>query len=357
MITTCATFSLFGPAGAGWLSCGVSEQVGLLERRGLTKVAQDLKAPDVPRQGVLADATPPSPLRLAQGAQARRALRVDVTTRVCLLRLLPARRPGALHRALAAGRGGGALSFCVPGPVGGLLARLDRASSGRGEDDGPRATTPRHQRGPVVGIRAAPGRPLRAPPPGAAPHRLLAAPLGWSLGAGGVREGSRCHRACQGARPRRGHGRLAPPPAPPLAGPERPPPLPGQAPRRTGEAYRKVARSPEVRGRGFWGHQVAGRVLQVRVQPWPLERGHPGREWDGPHGSTSCRWHRGPWRRRAFPRQGWLEAGQGAALQRGGIWESIVRRQHLLRHESGSAQRWRCSPLGQALTFLQTARN
>src|SRR5215472_12196169 len=142
MITTCATFSLFGPAGAGWLSCGVSEQVGLLERRGLTKVAQALKAPDVPRQGVLADATPPSPLRLAQGAQARRALRVDVTTRVCLLRLLPARRPGALHRALAAGRGGGAPPPRVPGPVGGLLARLDRASSGRGEDDGPRARRP-----------------------------------------------------------------------------------------------------------------------------------------------------------------------------------------------------------------------
>src|SRR5215831_1424964 len=171
MITTCATFSLFGPAGAGWLSCGVSEQVGLLERRGLTKVAQARKAPDIPRQDVVADATPHSPLRLAQGAQARRALRVDVTTRVCLLRLLPARRPGALHRALAAGRGGGAPPPRVPGPVGGLLARLDRASSGRGEDDGPRATTPRHQRGPVVGIRAAPGR--GAPPPACRPAGLV----------------------------------------------------------------------------------------------------------------------------------------------------------------------------------------
>jgi hypothetical protein len=53
VVKTYDKLSLFRPAGNGWVSRYLQDQLRLLERVLLTKVAEELKAPDVSWQVVL----------------------------------------------------------------------------------------------------------------------------------------------------------------------------------------------------------------------------------------------------------------------------------------------------------------
>ena len=128
--------------------------------------------------------------------------------------------------------------------VGRLLPRLDRAICGRLEDDRPLPADPRDNGGPIFVLRTPTGLALLAAPPRTAAQRLLPALRRLPLGARGVGEVLRIHRACELARHLGGHGRMAEPPAPARARAAMAPHLPRHAPGRPGKAPQAGRQSP-----------------------------------------------------------------------------------------------------------------
>ena len=67
MVERLHKISLSGPARDGRVQRRIQNELGLLKRRQLVKVAQELKEPDVPRQIRFADASKHPQIRLEQG--------------------------------------------------------------------------------------------------------------------------------------------------------------------------------------------------------------------------------------------------------------------------------------------------
>jgi hypothetical protein len=66
MVQTRDEFPLFGPARNGWVQCGIQDHFSLLKRCQVTKVAKELKEPEIPRQVRFADAAKYPQVRLEQ---------------------------------------------------------------------------------------------------------------------------------------------------------------------------------------------------------------------------------------------------------------------------------------------------
>ena len=102
MVKTLDKFSLFGSAGNGKIERRLQDQFGLLERIALTKVPQELKEPNVPWQVALTETPKHVQVGLQQGEETLRAILVDVTTGIFLLRMIHVRMHVARHRPIAA---------------------------------------------------------------------------------------------------------------------------------------------------------------------------------------------------------------------------------------------------------------
>ena len=102
----------------------------------LTKVAQELKEPDVAREVGFAETSEHPQIRLEQGEQALRAILVHVTPGVLFLRMIDELVHVTLHCAVAAGGVRVQPAPRLDGEVGRLLHRLHREIAGRLEDDG-----------------------------------------------------------------------------------------------------------------------------------------------------------------------------------------------------------------------------
>jgi hypothetical protein len=79
VVQTFDKIALSGSAGNGRVERRIQNQLGLLECIVLTKVAQELKEPNVPRKVELADTTKHAQIRLEQGEQALRANRANTS--------------------------------------------------------------------------------------------------------------------------------------------------------------------------------------------------------------------------------------------------------------------------------------
>src|SRR6266571_7639834 len=104
MVQELDKLSSSGPAGNGGVERRPQDQLRLFEGVLLTKVPQELKESDITRQIELAEATEHAQVGLEQGEQALRAILVDITTRIFLLRMIDVLMHIALHRPIAARR-------------------------------------------------------------------------------------------------------------------------------------------------------------------------------------------------------------------------------------------------------------
>jgi len=84
VIKTLDKFSPLGPAGNRGISCRPQDHLGLLKRRQLMKVAQELKEAHIPWQIGFAEAPKHPQVWLEQGEQTLRSVLMHVTTRVFL---------------------------------------------------------------------------------------------------------------------------------------------------------------------------------------------------------------------------------------------------------------------------------
>src|SRR5262245_50719851 len=160
----------------------------------LTKVAEELKEPDVPWQIELADPMKPPEVGFEQGEQTLSAIFVHVPTGVRFLGVISERMHIALQRPIAAGRIGLEPAAYLHGQVGGLLDRLHREIFGRVDHHGTLAAGPRDDRRAIFVVMAPARLALLTTTTRSAPQRLLPALLGLSLVAGGMREVIRFHR-------------------------------------------------------------------------------------------------------------------------------------------------------------------
>src|SRR5262249_13534053 len=131
---------------------------------------------------------------------------------------------------IATGRVGIETAARLHGEVRGLLHRLDGKVPRRVDHDPSLAADPGDNRWPVFVVVTPPGLALLAAPTRAAAQRLLPTLFGLPLVAHGVVEVIRLHRAFELAIHLIGQGGIAEPPAPPIAGPDMHPQLPGNAP-------------------------------------------------------------------------------------------------------------------------------
>src|SRR5687768_8280078 len=132
----------------------------------------------------------------------------------------------------------------MDGEVRGLLHCLHGEISGRLEDDGPLATDPGDNRGPVFVVVPPTGLAFLAATTRAASQRLRPALRRLALVPSRVIELIGFDRALHPALHLVGQGRIAQPPAPPIAGPDMDTHFPGNAPGRTGEAQQKGGEYP-----------------------------------------------------------------------------------------------------------------
>jgi hypothetical protein len=210
--------ALFGPTGHRRVSRGLEDQLGLLKRRQLGKVAQALKAPPIPRQRRLTAPPNHSQGGFEPGTQALRPGLVPVPARVFLLRVVYRVMLIARSQPVAAGRIRIESTAGWHGHVGCLLHRLDRTVPCRVDHATPLAADPGDDRGPILVVMASPGLALLAATPGLTAQGLLAARLGWSVMTRRRREGIGFTRALHLAIHLVGHRDSAPPPTPALAG-------------------------------------------------------------------------------------------------------------------------------------------
>jgi hypothetical protein len=272
------------PTRNGRVSGRGQDQLGLLTRRQRTKVPQEVAESQLAWQMRLAEAPQHPPAGLAERKQTLGPILVPVPAGILWLRMLDELMPVARHGPVAPGR----VRIAPPARThcdrGGLLPGLHRESSGPLEDDSALATAPRNTRGPGVVIMAPAGLALLAlATPPAAP-RLLAAPGGVALVAGGVIEGIGRDWPVQLALSFVSQGGLAAPPTPALARADRAPALPGDAPRGTGQTPQQGGPPPMRQGTLAAGAQRARAVVDgalavsaaVAVAPWPGGRRPPG---------------------------------------------------------------------------------
>ena len=135
MVQTLDKIALSGSAGNGPVQRRIQHHLGLLERRQLMKVAQELKESHIPRQVRFAEASKHAHVRLEQGEQALCPVLMHVTPRVFLLRMIDVLVYVALQGAVAAGGVRVQPASCLESEVGSLLHRLDSKVPCRLDDD------------------------------------------------------------------------------------------------------------------------------------------------------------------------------------------------------------------------------
>ena len=106
MVQTFDKIALSGSAGNGWVQRRIHNHLGLLERRQLMKVAQELEESHIPRQIRFADASNHAQVGLQQGKEALRSVLMHITTGIFLLRVVDILVEVARERPIAAGRVG-----------------------------------------------------------------------------------------------------------------------------------------------------------------------------------------------------------------------------------------------------------
>src|SRR5262249_2632017 len=169
---------------------------------------------------------------------------MHITARIFLLRVVDIRVQVSCERPITAGGVGEESAAPLHGDVGGLLHRLDRKVPRRLHHDTAVATHPGDNARPILVVMAAPRLACLAATPGVASQRLLAARLGLSLLAGGVREVIGFDRPCQLTTALIGQGGIAQPPTPAIARADMEPHLFGNTPRCTREAQQKSGENP-----------------------------------------------------------------------------------------------------------------
>src|SRR5215510_13786233 len=88
MVKTPDKIPLPGLAGNGWVQRRIQNHLGLLERRQLMKVAQELEESHIPRQIHFADASKHAQVGLQQGKEALRSVLMHITAGIFLLRVV-----------------------------------------------------------------------------------------------------------------------------------------------------------------------------------------------------------------------------------------------------------------------------
>jgi hypothetical protein len=277
-------FPLSRPARNGRVSGRVPAQLGLLTRRQLTKVPQELEDPQRAWQLRFADAPQHTQGGFEQREQRRGSVLLPVPAYRLFLRMLDAVVHVALERPRAAGRVGVEPPARAHRGLGGCLPRLPREIFARLGDDSPWATAPRTKRRPVGVIMAPAGRALLAPATRAAAQRLLAAPCGWALVAGGGIEVIGLDCPFQLARSVVSQGGLAEPPTPAIARAAMAPYLPGEAMNLTATA----ARGPESKA----GVPAGCAASECRGGPGRSAGRHGRDSVDTPSGSGNHPRHR-----------------------------------------------------------------
>jgi hypothetical protein len=149
-----------------------------------------------------------------------------------------------LQRPIAAGRVRVQPTARLHGEVGGLLHGLHGEITGRLDDDRALAADPRDNRRSVFVIMTPAGLALLTTPTCSAPQRLLPALRRLPLVASGMVEIIGFDGAFELVMHLVGHGRIAQPPAPPIARPDMDPHLPRNTSGRTGEAQQKGGEYP-----------------------------------------------------------------------------------------------------------------
>src|SRR5215470_169187 len=154
----------------------------------LTKVAQELKEPNVPWEVELAD-TPEHPqVGFEQGKQALGTILVHVSSCIFFLRVIDALVEVALQGSIAAGGVGVEPTACLDSKVCSLLHRLHREVFGRLDDHSALATDPGDHRWPIFVVVPPTWFTLLAAPTRAASQVLFSAVCRLALLPGGVIE-------------------------------------------------------------------------------------------------------------------------------------------------------------------------
>jgi hypothetical protein len=187
MVQVSDKLSLSGSARNRGVEGRIQDRLGLLTGILLTKLRKNCKEPEIPRQIRFAEATKHSQIRREQREQTLGPILVHVLACILLLRMIDE----VVHIELKDLKYNILVSIEPTArshrDLGGLLHRRHRDIFGRLEDDRPLATDPRKKRGPVFVIMV-PARPALLAPATRAAQRLLAAPFGLALVAGGVIE-------------------------------------------------------------------------------------------------------------------------------------------------------------------------
>src|SRR6266702_1216211 len=191
MVYASDKISLAGSARNGWLQRRLEDHCGLFKGVLLTKVAQELQEPNIPRQVGFAHTTKHAQIRLEQGEQALRAVLVDVTPRVFFLGMIDERVHIALQCPVAAGRVRVEPTARSHRDLGCLLHRLHREILGRLDDDCPLTTDPGDDRGPVFVVVTPPGLTFLATPSRSVPQTTSCRPA-WLVP---------CYRRCDRGHP------------------------------------------------------------------------------------------------------------------------------------------------------------
>src|SRR5215471_11319278 len=106
MVETPDKIPLSGLARNGWVQRRIQNHLGLLERRQLMKVAQELEESHIPRQIHFAEASKHSQVGLQQGKEALRSVLMHITAGIFLLCVIDILVEVACHGPIAAGRVG-----------------------------------------------------------------------------------------------------------------------------------------------------------------------------------------------------------------------------------------------------------
>src|SRR5262252_743371 len=134
--------ALSGFARDGRVQRGIQDHLGLLKRRQLIKVAQELKEPNIPWQVGFAEASKHPQVRLEQGEQTLRPILVHLTTGILFLGVIHELMEVSRERPITAGGVGEESAAPLHDDVGGLLHRLDRKVPRRLNHDPAMATDP-----------------------------------------------------------------------------------------------------------------------------------------------------------------------------------------------------------------------
>src|SRR6059058_126592 len=163
---------------------------------------------------------------------------------ILLLRMIDIVMHIALQRPRAARRVRVQPTARLHGEVSGLLHGLHGEIAGRLDDDRTLAADPRDNGGPVFVVVPPTGLAFLTTPTCSASQRLLPALRRLTLVASGMVEIIGFHGAFELAMHLVGQGRIAQPPAPPIARTDMDPHLPRNTPGRTGEAQQKGGEYP-----------------------------------------------------------------------------------------------------------------